>query len=127
MATQINTRSQHEVTPTASYTEAPASCTVKVISPAGFEYLLTMRSTRVADVLSQAATLESWLTSHNWTPAPTRQASQTATQAPATGATAPICPTHGPMKQGKRGWYCPHKLADDDGTGRAVYCKYTVK
>ena len=37
----------------------------------------------------------------------------------------PSCPTHNrPMQRGKRGdWYCPVKVADDDGTGKPVYCK----
>jgi len=129
MATQINTHPQHTITPTATHSEAPASCTVKVISPAGYEYLLTMRSTKVSDVLSQAATLESWLTAHNWTPAPTRQASQGNRESHAGGSSdAPTCPTHNrPMKQGQRGWFCPEKIAPDDGTGKPVYCKQTIK
>ena len=42
---------------------------------------------------------------------------------------APTCPTHGrPMKPSKHGgWYCPVKVADDDGTGKPVYCKQKVK
>jgi hypothetical protein len=43
---------------------------------------------------------------------------------------APLCPTHNkPMKPSKYGdgWYCPVKVADDDGTGKAVYCKQRVK
>jgi len=67
MGSQVNTDGH---APAVTHTEAPASATTKVVSPAGFEYLLTMRSTKVSDVLSQAATLESWLTAHDWTPAP---------------------------------------------------------
>lgn len=54
--------------------------------------------------------------------------------APPTQATAdddlefPMCPTHGtPMRPGNRGgWYCPRKLANDDGTGKPVYCRQRV-
>ena len=40
-------------------------------------------------------------------------------------AAAPICPTHGKaMKPSQRGgWYCPVKIAEDDGAGHPVYCK----
>lgn len=36
-------------------------------------------------------------------------------QAPASpaGDTTPQCPTHGALRQGTRGWFCPTKLDDD--------------
>jgi len=69
MATQVNTNSNGSPAP-AVFSEAPASATVKVISPSGFEFLLTTRAGRMADLLSQAATLESWLVEHQWQAAP---------------------------------------------------------
>jgi len=44
-------------------------------------------------------------------------------------AEPPLCPVHNVrMKRSKYGgWYCPVKIADDDGTGKPVYCKQRVK
>jgi hypothetical protein len=41
---------------------------------------------------------------------------------------APLCPIHKkPMKQSQYGgWFCPQKVADDDGSGKPVYCKATA-
>jgi hypothetical protein len=43
----------------------------------------------------------------------------------------PRCPQHHKLMKrsqyGDRNWFCPAKVAEDDGTGRPVYCKYTVK
>jgi hypothetical protein len=47
-----------------------------------------------------------------------------------TNGNAPTCPTHGkPMQPSKHGggWFCPVKVADDDGTGKPVYCKQRGK
>lgn len=109
-----------------SFTEAPASINVRVVSPAGFDYQLTMRAARVGDVLNQAQELEKWLLSHDWKPAATRpQAAQGHTANGVQADGAPTCPTHNkPMKPGRNGgWYCPEKIAPDDGTGKPVYCK----
>lgn len=106
-----------------THAEAPASATVRATHTAtGYEWILTLRTTTAAELLSRVTFLGEWLTSHQWTPAASRPA------APSTTATAdaPTCPTHGcAMKQGRRGWYCPTKILDDDGTGRPVYCKAT--
>ena len=125
MGTQVTTNGATQPAAPASFSEAPASVNVFATSPAGFTYQLTMRAARVADVLSQAAQLESWLTSHNWTPGkPASKASQGDAVNSVPGET-PLCPTHQkPMKPGKNGgWYCPVKLLEDDGTGKPVYCK----
>ena len=108
----------------ASFSEAPASVNVFATSPAGFTYQLTMRAARVADVLSQAAQLESWLTSHNWTPGkPASKASQGDAANSVQTEPAPVCAIHKtPMtrrsKDGRSWWSCSHKL--DDGS----YCPY---
>lgn len=112
------------------HTEAPASATVKAIDPAGYEWLLTVRADSAGDMMTRVTFLSEWFARNEWRPAPTRPTlAPPATQGngQATEA-APICPTHGkPMKQGKHGWYCPAKIADDDGTGRPAYCRQTVK
>ena len=63
--------------------EAPASATVKVKDPNGFEFLLTTRAHKMSDVLDQAAFMRDWLMKHEWRPAdgytqpaPGRQAQQ---------------------------------------------------
>ena len=106
--------------PAPTFTEAPASINVRVVSPAGFDYLLTMRASRVGDVLNQAQDLEKWLLSHSWTPAPTRaqgngQAAQTAQ---GQGEAAPLCDRcQQPMKRrttrdGTRSfWSCSTRFA----------------
>ena len=106
-----------------SFGEAPASATVDAISPSGRRWLLTTRAATVGELMQRVEYLDRWLSEHAWS------TGRTATGTPsATPSDAPTCPTHNkPMKQGKRGWYCPVKIADDDGTGRPVYCKQTVR
>ena len=109
------------------FSEAPASLNFRVMSSGGFEYQLTMRGAKVSDLLNQAAQLEMWLTKHGWQPARNGD-SNGASPAGGSGAPvadAPLCPTHNkPMKPGQKGgWYCPAKIADDDGTGKPVYCR----
>ena len=52
----------------------------------------------------------------------------TATTTSASGDT-PICPTHkSVMKRSQHGgWFCSVKVADDDGRGKPIYCKQSVK
>lgn len=109
-----------------AFSEAPASVNVFATSPAGFTYQLTMRAARVADVLSQAAQLEAWLTSHNWTPgkAPGKASQGDAANSVQSEA-APVCAIHGkPMtrrttKDGTRSfWSCSERLSDGS------YCPY---
>ena len=108
-----------------SFTEAPASATVDAISPSGRRWLLTTRAATVGELMQRVEYLDKWLSDHAWTAG--KGASAPVTQA-GQAAEAPTCPTHGkPMKQGRRGWYCPVKIADDDGTGRPAYCRQTVK
>ena len=101
--------------------EAPASVTVKVLYK-GFDVLLTLRGHDGRSVLGRLDTALTWLEQHGATPA------QTSSSGKATAEAAPTCPTHGrPMKAGKRGgWFCTVKLADDDGTGKPVYCRQRI-
>ena len=95
----------------------------------------------VGELVSNLATLSDMLIERGWSPAygygaptgaptqmPTSGASNgAAAAAQSNGGIAPLCPTHGtPMKASKfegGGHYCTQKIADDDGTGKAVYCK----
>jgi hypothetical protein len=114
--------------------EAPASATAKVKSPAGFEWLVTTRSLSLLDVMKRMKTLEEWLIKHDWEPANGYKPAA-APPAPATNGNAPrdsvpTCPTHQvPMKPSKHKenqFYCTKVVADDDGTGKKVYCKQTA-
>ena len=111
-----------------TFAEAPASATLRTISPSGYDIMWTVRADSVKGLTERVAFLAEWLGKQGYTPTPARPA----TGAPSTAGQgngqaqggAPTCPTHGQaMKQGRRGWYCPVKIADDDGTGRPVYCK----
>jgi hypothetical protein len=115
------------------FTEAPASATVKVTSAAGYEWLLTTRANTSGELLDRLYPIEAWLQKHKWQPATRKpqaaQAAANGSAAPANGA-IPLCPTHNsPMKPSKHGtgYFCPVKVADDDGTGKPVYCKQSIK
>ena len=92
---------------------------------ARFEELATMvlecqqASTRAARVDANAPVVLDWLNAKGYKP--------TTNGAKINGA--PQCPTHNrPMQPSKHGGYfCPVKVADDDGTGKAAYCKQRVK
>lgn len=105
----------------ATLPEAPASVTVK-LAYRGRDVMLTLRGLDGLTVLGRLDVALDWFEKHGATPATT---SGSSTRPAAAADLAPKCPTHGrPMKQGKRGgWYCPAKLADDDGTGRPLYCR----
>jgi hypothetical protein len=112
--------------------EAPASASAKMVSPQGIEWLLTVRDFTVNGLLHKAKVLEDHLLKDGWTPARNGYGRSTAPagDAPAANGAAPLCPTHKtPMKPSKhgKGFYCPQKVADDDGTGKPVYCKQTIK
>jgi len=102
----------------AALPEAPASVTVK-LAYRGRDVMLTLRGLDGRSVLGRLDAALTWLEQHGATPA------TTSGPRPAAAENAPNCPTHGrPMKQGKRGgWFCPVKLADDGGDGRALYCR----
>ena len=125
MSAQIQTPTNgHTPTAPASFSEAPASINTLAVSPAGFSYQLTMRGSRVGDLLQQARTLEAWLTENGWTPASKATGKS---QALAQGD-APTCPEHGKaMQRGKYGWFCPVKVGEHPQTGKALYCQHSVK
>jgi len=107
------------------FTEAPASFNVKAISPAGFDVMLTLRDSDSRQLMNRALGALDWLVKNGFTPTPTRGGGNRRGNNDAGSGEAPSCPTHGkamkPSQYG--GWYCPVKIADDDGMGKAVYCK----
>lgn len=107
-----------------TFSEAPASATVKVTSPQGYEFMLTTRAGRMADLLSQVTTLESWLVDHNWRAAPTGKGPGKAQADAAPVEPSPTCDKCGqPMtrrttKDGSRSfWSCSTKF------GNGEWCK----
>ena len=104
-----------------TWTEAPASATVKLISPDGYDVLFTLRGEAGADLLPKLTGALDWFKGHGYAPTTNGHARGNGHS----DSSAPKCPTHNtPMKPSKHGgFYCSVKVADDDGTGRAVYCK----
>ena len=121
MSAQLQTPNGH--TPPAVTTSEPPRATARFISPNGVSWLVTCPAPTVAELLDRLDVIEARLLARHWTPAEDRPAFK-GNASPQT-AEDPLCPTHNrPMKMGKGGsWYCPVKVADDDGTGRPVYCK----
>jgi len=121
----------------AAHAEAPASLNTYYISPGGFRWQFTIRSGLDAEemvaLLERAKAAEAWLLKKKYAPYVPYQnnrANASDQQTGGNGEEAPLCPTHNkPMKPSKhgKGFYCPVKIADDDGTGRPVYCKQQVK
>jgi len=105
------------------FSEAPASWNTKYLRPDGFCCQLTLRGADGADLLPQTDKAVEWLIAHGCQPMNGFKANGQS------NGNAPTCPTHGkPMKPSKfGGWYCPVKIADDDGAGNAIYCKQKAK
>jgi hypothetical protein len=117
--------------------EAPVSWTARYVSAEGFECLLTLRGQDLATVMAQAKRATEAMSKANCKPtaprggqpAPAAAASAPA-QIAAPAGQAPMCPAHNkPMRRNKRndGWFCPVKIADNDGTGKPVYCQSRIK
>lgn len=128
MTTQVNPNGTSMTTTAPTFTEAPASATIKVTSPSGLEWMLTTRAATMRDLIAQVTTLETWLVGNKWTPAATRAASALPMSAPSVtpAEPAPICAIHKtPMtrrsKDGRSWWSCSEKL--DDGS----WCPYRPK
>jgi len=103
-----------------TFTEAPASATLR-IEYKGYDILFTLRDSTGTDLLKKLEGAISHFEKMGIKPG-----HQNGHSTPSgTPGNAPNCPSHNkPMKPGnKGGWYCPVKIADDDGTGKPVYCK----
>jgi len=108
-----------------TFTEAPASINIR-FTWRGFDTMLTLRDTSGKALLDKMATVLDHLEKLGAQPQGNGYRSNGNGQS---NSNAPLCPTHGqPMKASKYGgWYCAVKIAEDDGTGKAVYCKQKVK
>jgi len=124
----MSTEMQTQTPPT--YTEAPASFCVKLLSPAGFDCMLTLRGMTGAELLPKAEALLAWANEHGYTPTPSNgrngngHAATTGTpnaEAPADvqtddqGKRYRVCEVHQARmheKAGKGGTWYSHQLAD---------------
>ena len=119
MGNQVSTNGATPTVAPASFSEAPASATLRVVSATGFEVLLTTRAGRMSDLLGQLTTLESWLVDHQWQAAPTgRPTGKALTQA--SDGPAPTCDKCGqPMirrttRDGSRSfWSCQTRFGQE--------------
>ena len=113
-----------------THTEATVSLTTKLTDANGFEWLLTIREgadlERARAAWKVATDITEGLLKHGARPAGRGNVNG---EANGGNGNAPLCPTHSkPMKASKHGgWYCPVKIADDDGTGKPAYCRQRVK
>jgi len=107
------------------FTEAPASVNFRATNSSGFTVQFTMRNGQMGPLVKQVEQLTAHLLATGWT----AQGNGNHRGNSQGNGNAPTCPTHGKaMKQSKfGGWYCPVKIADDDGAGKAVYCKQKIK
>ena len=114
------------MTEQTTFNEAPASVSIKAYAPNGFDVMLTIRDDQTTELLPRTLAALDWLASSGFTP--TRQNAMNTTNGTSVTA-APVCPTHGtPMQDSKfGGYYCAERVADDDGTGKPIYCKQKVK
>jgi len=117
-------------TQAGAFCEAPASWNTRYLSTTGFECQLTLRGADPVALLKLANELMSKMAEAGIKPANGHRAQPVAVagEEPADVA-GPMCPTHNkPMKPSKfGGWYCGVKVADDDGTGKPVYCRQKSK
>ena len=119
IATTTNGHATAPIAP-ATYSEAPASLTLKIAYRGYSDILFTLRDSSGAGLLDKLNVVIDRFEKMGITPASAARGS-----APANGD-APQCPEHGkPMKQGKRGgWFCPQIITEVQG--KKIYCKHTA-
>ena len=116
-----------------TWTEAPASVTIKAYAPSGFDVLLTIRDDDTAALIERMMGALGWLASKNFRPAygngkalapkttPPQNAPPAQETPPQAQGDAPVCEYHGPMKPSQYGgFYCSKKMADGS------YCQNKV-
>lgn len=119
-----------------TYQELPNSATVRVITPAGYQWEVTTRSVEMQEVLNRIGVMESYFIEHNWQPATSGQTAAVQVIGPASangsnGHGPKHCPHHPdtdlkPSRFG--GLFCPAKVSESNGLdGKPLYCTYTTK
>jgi len=109
------------------FSEAPTQVQIST-KRNGFSITLTLRDDDGAQLMPKLMQTLDWLATNGFEPAD-QVHNDAAGIAPSATGDAPICPTHkSVMKHSQHGgWFCPVKIADDDGRGKPVYCKQSVK
>jgi hypothetical protein len=104
-----------------NFGEAPASVTVKTISPAGYDILLTIRDVDAPALMGRMKAALGWLEQNGYKP--TANGHAASANGIGSNGNAPMCQYHGPMKRSTKfnGWYCPSKMGDGS------YCKEQSK
>jgi hypothetical protein len=118
--TQTNGHAAAPVAPAATYSEAPASLTLKIAYRGYADILFTLRDSSGAGLLDKLNVVIDRFEKMGITPSSVRGGG------PATASgDAPMCPDdHGPMKQGKRGWFCSKVVTEVQG--KKIYCRHTA-
>jgi hypothetical protein len=118
MTTQTTTLNGHAPAPiaTPTFTEAPASVTLKISYRGYSDILFTLRDASGVGLLDKLNLVMDRFEKIGITPS----AAKTTAAGPVNEA--PICEYHGPMKRNNRnnGWFCPKKMGD------GTYCKSKV-
>ena len=110
---------------TRTWTEAPSSATIRCIIR-GYSVLFTLRDETGRDLLPK---LTAAIAALEKIGAQAEDHRGNGHKSHASDAGGPRCPVHGSaMTRSKHGgWFCPKRIADDDGAGKAVYCKESTK
>ncbi len=105
--------------------EAPASANARITSPAGVQWQITIRDFSVNGLIKKCGHMESHLLNNGWTVAGPHPPSAPTNGTNGTNGDGNVCPMHGKAKESKRGGlFCPAKIANDDGSGKPVYCTW---
>lgn len=72
-----------------TFTEAPGSLTVKAVSPAGYDCLLTIRAGSISDCLQRSEAALVWLQEHNYRPTSQARGAAESEPPPEPGSTSP--------------------------------------
>lgn len=110
-----------------TFAEAPASATLRTISPSGFDIMWTVRADSVKGLTERVAFLAEWLGKQGYTPTPARPATgaPSTAQVQVAGEPAAICDTCGkpmvkkPRRDGRGTfWSCETKYGSEWCRGR---------
>ena len=119
--TQTHPTNGAPVPTTLAFTEAPASLTLKIAYKGYSDILFTLRDTSGAALLDKLDAAFVKFEKMGITPSAGRSTG------PVASGDTPICPEHNtPMKQGKRGWFCPKSVGEHPQTGKKIYCSHTA-
>ena len=119
-----------DTTSNTALAEAPVSWNTRYVDPRGFDCMLTLRGDNLKTVMTTATAALTAMAAQGCKPSNGHAPSAGNGNGSSSSSTqAPMCPTHKtPMKQSQHGgWYCPVRIADDDGAGKPVYCKQKAK